>query len=50
VEEKFHHQSLDFQKARDANPNQQRAARSHEPTEKHKINREKLHSAGLHSL
>jgi hypothetical protein len=50
VEEKFHHQSLDFQKARDADLNQQRLTRSHEPTEKNKINREKLHPPGLHSL
>jgi hypothetical protein len=50
VEEKFQHQSPDFQKARDANPKQQRLTRSHEPTEKNKINREKLHPAGLHSL
>ena len=50
VEEKFQHQSLDFQKARDADLKQQRLTRSHEPTEKNKINREKLHPAGLHSL
>jgi len=34
VEEKFYHQSPDFQKERDANPKQQRVACSHEPTEK----------------
>jgi len=50
VEEKIHHQSPDFQKASDANLKQQRLIRSHQPTEKNKINREKLHPAGLHSL
>jgi len=50
VEEKFQHQSLDFQKARDADLKQQRLTRSHQRTEKNKINREKLHPAGLHSL
>jgi len=50
VEEKFHHQSPDFQKARDANPNQQRVAGSHQLTEKTKTNGEKLPTAGLHSL
>lgn len=34
VEEKFQDQSPDFQKARDADLNQQRLTRSHEPTEK----------------
>jgi hypothetical protein len=50
VEEKSQHQSADFQKARDADLKQQRLTRSHEPTEKNKINREKLPTAGLHSL
>jgi len=50
VEEKFHHQSPDFQKERDANPKQQRVACSHQRTEKTKTNREKLRIAGLHSL
>jgi hypothetical protein len=50
VEEKFHHQSPDFQKARDANPNQQRVAGSHQRTQKTKTNGEKLPTAGLHSL
>ena len=34
VEEKFQHQSADFQKARDADLKQQRLTHSHEPTEK----------------
>jgi hypothetical protein len=50
VEEKFQHQSPDFQKARDTHLKQQRLTRSHEPREKNNINREKLHPAGLHSL
>jgi len=50
VEEKFNHRSPNFQKARDANPKQQRIAGSHQPTEKTKTNGEKLHPAGLHSL
>jgi hypothetical protein len=50
VEEKFHHQSPDFQKARDANPKQQPVACSHQLTEKTKTNREILRIAGLHSL
>jgi len=50
VEEKFQHQSPDFQKARDADLKQQRLTRSHQRTEKNKINRKKLHPAGLHSL
>jgi len=50
VEEKFQHQSPDFQKARDANPKQQRVAYSHQRAEKTKINREKLPMAGLHFL
>jgi hypothetical protein len=50
VEEKFHHQSPDIQKAKDANPKQQRVACSHQRTEKTKTNGEKLPTAGLHSL
>jgi hypothetical protein len=50
VEEKFQHQSLDFQKARDANPKQRRVACSLQPTEKTKTNGEKQPTAGLHSL
>ena len=50
VEEVFEPDQPDFQKARDADLKQQRLTRSHEPTEKNNINREKLHPAGLHSL
>jgi hypothetical protein len=50
VEEKFQHQSADFQKARNANPKQQRVACPHQRTEKTKTNGEKLPTAGLHFL
>jgi len=50
VEEKFQHQSPDFQKARDADLKQQRLTRSHQRTKKTEINGEKLPTAGLHSL
>jgi len=50
VEEKSQHQSLDFQKARDANPKQQRVACSHQRTEKTQTNDEKLPTARLHLL
>jgi len=50
VEGKFHHPSPDFQKARDENPKQQRLLCSHQRMDKTKINREKLPTAGLHSI
>jgi len=50
VEEVFKPDQPDFQKARDAELKQQRLTRSHQPPEKTKINREKLPTAGLHSL
>jgi len=49
-EDKFQHQSPEFQKARDANPKQRRVACSLQPTEKTKTNGEKQPTAGLHSL
>jgi len=50
VEEKYHHPSPHFQKARDTNPKQHRLACSHQLTHKTKINGEKLPTAGLHLL
>jgi hypothetical protein len=50
VEEKFHHPSTHFQKAKDAKPKQPRLPCSHQRTQKTKTNREKLPTAGLHSL
>jgi hypothetical protein len=50
VEESFKPDQPDFHKARDADLKQQRLTYAHEPTEKNKINCEKLYPPGLHSL
>ena len=50
VKEVFKPDQPDFQKAGDAELKQQRVACSHQPTKKTQTKREKLPTAGLHSL